>query len=189
MNIKILFCVLLYKTVLSINVTKELIKTPLFHNFVSNSKGTKGNIENFVIKLGMTLINIINSTQSLNISPDCKNSLLDLTSTSDIDIKREMILKFLLDSSLTKNELHFFDNCMNLSHTENEKLNRNYTYLVVSVENQKNDNNTLYKRSRTDYETSFYINGFCLPKNKCSALDYVKLFKAILRSLICAITC
>jgi hypothetical protein len=179
MNIKMFFCILLFKTVLSINVPKELIKSPLFHNLVSNSKGNENNIESFILKLGTILINIFNNTQSSKISPKCKSSLLNLTSIYNKDAKREMMLKFILDSSLTKDELHFFDNCMHISHIENGTLNQNYTYLIVSVENQLNENNDAYKRSRTDYETSFYINGFCLPQNQCNAKDYVYLFQAI----------
>lgn len=187
------FVILFYIIVLSFNSPFEQLKSSLFlhslnisilnGNDNNNDKNFSDTVGDFVEKVLMSLIS--DSVKSeLNISSNCSDFMKALcgdnnTSNTILYDRRELVLKFLLDSSFTSNEIHYYDNCLKLAHFKN-KLDVNYTYFIILAEKE----NTIadYKKSKynLDYEDSFYINGFCLPKNEyCSVEDFVEIYKSL----------
>ena len=187
MNIKILFCVLLCKTVLSNNFASELIKSPLLLNFAKyyNIKNIKNindnNVKEALIKIATEFVkHIIKEKRNVTISGECKESLKNFVNMEEKLNREEIIIKFIMDSSIAKNELHYIDNCFNLSHIQNKNLTLNYAYLVYSITNQKDDRNEKFNKARTDYENHYFMSGLCIPsKTGCYAEDSIKLLKEI----------
>ncbi len=183
MNIKILFCVLLCKIVLSNNFPFELIKSPLLLNIAKYSNITNindNNIKDAIIKIATEFIKHIIDEKNVNISGECKETLQNFINMEEELNREEIIVKFIMDSGLTKNELHYFDNCFYLSHIQNKNLTLNYAYLVYSVNNRYNDGNKTFNKTRTDYESNYYMNGLCIPsKTSCYAEDSIILLKEV----------
>ena len=185
MSVKILFCALLFKIVFSFEIPDELVNSLSVRNngnYTKNYTLVENNLSRFLIKTAMALINEMNKK---GLSKNCIDSLESFSKESnntDVDLRRkEFFLKLFLDSSLTKNELHFYDNCKHLSHINNNKnLSIDYVYLILSVKNEINKHNDIFNKTSNDYENSFYIYGFCLPfKVVCSSRDYLHLFKIL----------
>ena len=202
------YLILLYKISFSIEFPFELYTSPLLFKILNNTNDTnvtRKDIANpddpeMVGKLLTTVLieilsKLIEDIQKKNdkYNNSCISYMQNLVSDSknyansynESYIKenkfksREGILKFLLDSSKSRNELNYYKNCLDDTRTYSnyDKTVNKYSYLVVIINtpSQSNDNNDNNTRSefRLDYEEHFYLKGYCVPLiETCIKDDY-----------------
>ena len=197
MKIQLFFCVilLLFIIVLSINSPIEQLKSALFLHSLNNStliendNNNNSIYENFIEDILMGFLSNIVENKKYNLSSDCSSYIKNLTEknnnnslidkNTNITDRTEFVRKFLLDSSFTHNEIYNYHNCLKLTHHKGQLI-LNYTYFIILGEKENIIANYTKNKHHLDYENSFYINGYCLPKiENCSVEDYVNLYQSI----------
>ena len=196
-----LFFILIFLEIsISISFINEFIFSPQkLRNILENSEGnnTKNDSNSYKNKpemLGKIVTHFAEKKMKLiyknnsGVNESCQNYLKGIFNDSneyrnyfnnDIGQKkyssREYVIKILLDSSKTSNELTYYDSCTSMTRLNYNNLKNNYSYFVLFLENTNRTN-----KSRLDYEESYYLYGFCVPNDgSCSSQDYTNIYNIV----------
>ena len=202
-----IFFFLIFLVSFSLEIPFEFYKSLLFSEFIKNENKTNNRTDilnpddpemlgKAAVTIIMELINKIIDEPDNNMSEGCKNFLKGIDDSKNYseasndtirDTKfksREAIIKVILDSSKSRNELSYYRNCINenLTYLQYNTLINNYGYFIIIVSTK---NLYFYKaqqrsESKLDYEDHFYLKGYCVPTSKdCNRDDYKELVENI----------
>ena len=197
-------------------INKKNFSLPIYdidysHNYIygNNNLYDDGIYRKMFLKIIRDELEGTNLSQS-NTSQSCLNVInkylfghTDPLNNSYVDYNRSSyhLIKFLDDSSKSKNFLGSYDNCMLKTYKiqfddDNKKNETRSTYVVITVDrtdryNEMKDNNeSILNISKImDFEKCFYLIAICLPQGYekinssegeyCTDDDYLKLLKYI----------
>ena len=153
----------------------------------------------FTTKFFMYFLNdAINQEETKDMSDNCKYFLgslddspkysrdLSFTSENDSNFKytsREAGIKFLLDSTITINELNYYENCLTQTYygNRNYSLAFNYSHIILLIDSSRDNNGKFLMDFEID--DKYYVKSYCIPTNhSCSNNDYKLFTKFISRN-------
>ena len=207
-KIILFICLILCKVSIFITFPTEFFSSSIFHHFLQNTTSNKTRntdilnrddpemLGKFITKYLTSYLNMKVKNDSTHIRPVCIEYISSIVNDSekyryDFDNKfiknktyssREMIIKLLLDSSKSQNELNYYDNCQEMSHLNYSPPITNYSFLVLVFDKSNNIGNESesIKKTRLDYDDNFFLYSFCVPDNgSCNHTEYKNIYNSI----------